>query len=63
MKMKDIQHKNTEELAQLLKETRNALREFRFQVGQGKVKNNQNGKIMRRTIARIFTRTNKENHE
>lgn len=55
MKIKDLHSKNKEELIGLMKENRNSLREFRFQVGQGKVKNNKRGREIKKTIARILT--------
>lgn len=55
MKIKDLHSKNKEELMGLMKENRNSLREFRFQVGQGKVKNNKQGREIKKTIARILT--------
>ncbi|PIR69759.1 MAG: 50S ribosomal protein L29 [Candidatus Niyogibacteria bacterium CG10_big_fil_rev_8_21_14_0_10_46_36] len=62
MKMKDIQNRNTEELMQMLKDNRGGLRDFRFQVGQGKAKNNKQGREMKRTIARILTHLNTKHH-
>lgn len=55
MHIKELRGKNKEELMELMKENRNNLRAFRFQVGQGKVKNNKQGREIKKTIARIIT--------
>ena len=55
MNIDDIKKKNKEELENLLKEERDRIRNFRFQVRQGKVKNNKMARESKKTIARIFT--------
>lgn len=55
MKMSEIKKRNKEELEQLLKEERDALREFRFQIHHGKVKNNKIAYEKKKNIARILT--------
>lgn len=62
MKMKELEKKNEDELRQLLDDHRNQLRNFRFQIGQGKVKNNKTGREVRKTIAQILTRLHAEHH-
>ena len=56
MRMKDLEKKNKDELTQLLLDNQNKLRHFRFQIGQGKVKNNKTGRETKKTIARILMR-------
>lgn len=55
MKMAEVQKKSKEELDQLLKEERDFLREFRFKIRQGKVKNNKLAREKKKNIARILT--------
>ena len=45
----------------MLKEKRNILRSFRFKVSKGKAKNNKEGLMTRREIARIMTALNQKN--
>ncbi|MBI4114543.1 MAG: 50S ribosomal protein L29 [Candidatus Niyogibacteria bacterium] len=55
MKINELRQKNPDELREIARKERDTLRNFRFQVGQGKVKNNKAGRMMRKTIARIST--------
>ena len=56
MKMNELQKRSKEELKQTLHDNRNELRNFRFQISQGKVKNNKMGREIKKTIARVLTR-------
>lgn len=60
MKMKDIAKKNKTELMNLLKEKREALRNFRFSVSGSSVRNIKEGSLLRKDIARILTLVNKK---
>lgn len=58
MKMKDLQMKSASELEKLLDEKRTRLRDLRFQVVRGEVKNVREIAQIKRDIARILTLTN-----
>jgi ribosomal protein L29 len=59
--MKDItKGKTVKELQGLLKDKRDALREFSQNVFQGKTKNVKEGRSIRKDIARILTTINME---
>ncbi len=47
------------ELATVLKEKRNLLRDFRFRISKGKVKNIKEGRELKKQIARIQTELTK----
>ena len=53
--MKDIQRTNEGELAKILREKREALRNFRFGASGSKLKNVKEGKSIRKEIAQILT--------
>jgi|TARA_Y100000310_G_scaffold345866_1_gene471901 ribosomal protein L29 len=53
--MSEFKKKNDSELLKLLSEKRTALRNFRFSVSGGKVRNIKEGKLLRKGIAQILT--------
>jgi len=53
MKSADIRKKPVGELAKLLNELENELREFRFGMSGGRTKNVRKGRMLRHDIARI----------
>lgn len=53
MKQKEIIQKSTEELKQLLAESRERLRESRFKAANKQLKNVREIRLLKRTIARI----------
>lgn len=55
MKAKEIAKKNEKELQQLLKEKREKLRQLRFVLATGKVKNVREIRMLKKDIARILT--------
>ncbi|MBI2048775.1 MAG: 50S ribosomal protein L29 [Parcubacteria group bacterium] len=55
-KMNEINGMKEEQLARLLVERRNALREAYFQLSGGKLKNSRVIRVARKDIARILTR-------
>jgi ribosomal protein L29 len=57
--MKDLIKKTEKELANMLKEKREALRVFSFALSGGKVKNVKEGNNLKKEIARILTAINK----
>lgn len=57
--MKDLIKKTPKELADLLKEKRTALRNFRFSVAGSSVRNVKEGGVLKKDIARILTLLNK----
>lgn len=57
MKTKDLEKKKDADLVKLLKEKREALREFRFGVASGS-SNTSQASALRRDIARILTEQN-----
>ncbi|RJQ14599.1 50S ribosomal protein L29 [Candidatus Parcubacteria bacterium] len=58
MKIKDLKEKTKQELQELLSERRKKIRELKFGLASGKVKNVRELHVMRRDIARIFTLIN-----
>ena len=54
-KIKELREKTEIERKNLLKDKRDALRRFRFQVSHGKTKNTKEAREIRRDIARILT--------
>ena len=58
MKAKELKEKSSEELQKLLREKRENLRQFRFELAQGKLKNTKKIKNIKRDIARILTMIN-----
>ena len=55
MKIKELREKTESERTSLLKEKRDALRRFRFQVSHGKTKNIKEAREIRKDVARINT--------
>ncbi len=60
MKVKDIRRKKEPELAKDIKDLREKLRELRFNLASGKVKNIREIREVKRDIARILTIINEE---
>lgn len=60
MKVKDIKSKPKSELQHLLKDRRNELREARFNLASGKVKNVKVIRGLKKDIARILTVLNEK---
>jgi|GEM_PF-646072 len=52
--MEDIRKKDDKELAKLLAEKREALREFRFSMKGSRIRNTKEGSNLRKDIARIL---------
>ena len=57
--MSVFKDKNEKDLANELKDKREALRTFRFGVSGSKVKNTKEGNLLRKDIARILTELNR----
>ena len=55
MKANELRQKSTKELKELLEEDREKLRQMRFDLESGKVKNVRGIRAKRRDIARILT--------
>jgi ribosomal protein L29 len=55
MVTKKAKQQSTEEMQKMLVEKRTALREFRFHIEGGRVKNVKQGRELRREIARLLT--------
>jgi ribosomal protein L29 len=55
----ELRIKTENELKQMLKEKREALRTFRFAMSGSKIKNLKEGQALRKDIARIMTVLNK----
>lgn len=55
MEMKDLKKKKDDELAKLLNEKREALREFRFGMAGSRTRNTKEGRMLRKEIAQILT--------
>lgn len=54
-KIKELREKTEAELKNVLKDKRESLRKFRFEMGHGKVKNTKEGRGIKKDIARILT--------
>lgn len=65
MKIKELQKRSNKELQQTLVNLRDKLRELRFNLAGGKVKNIKEIRSTKRDIARILTllKENKKNNE
>ena len=59
-KTKDLRLKSKEELNQLLTESQKKLRELRFNLASGKVKNVRMIRVIKKDIARILTILNEK---
>lgn len=55
MKMNELREKQMNDLRRLLREKQNGLRELRFLLASGKVKNHRQFSVLRKTIAQIIT--------
>jgi len=55
MKPKDLKQKSNQELVSLLSENREKLRQFRFDLSAGKVKDIRSIRGLKKDIARILT--------
>ncbi len=60
VKTKDLRQKSNEELNQLLSESQKKLRELRFNLASGKVKNVRLVRVLKKDIARILTILNEK---
>lgn len=61
VKAKELRIKPEEELNQLLSESQKKLRELRFNLASGKVKNVRTIRVLKKDIARILTILNEKN--
>ena len=61
IKAKELRLKPEEELNQLLSESQKKLRELRFNLASGKVKNVRTIRVLKKDIARILTILNEKN--
>ncbi len=59
-KIKELREKTEAELNNLLKDKKEALRKFRFEMSHSKVKNTKEAREIKKDIARIFTLLKKE---
>ena len=55
----NFKNKTEKELQKSLAEKRNKLREFRFKIAKGKIKNVKEASLVRKDVARILTEVNK----
>lgn len=55
MKFSELQQKNTEELKKILEQDRERLRQLRFDLASGKVKNVREIRKLKKIIARALT--------
>ncbi len=55
MKIGELRQKSSEELKRVLKDSRNRLRQLRFDLASGKVKNVREIRALRKDVARILT--------
>jgi large subunit ribosomal protein L29 len=60
VKTKELRIKPEEELNQLLSESQKKLRELRFNLASGKVKNVRKIRVLKKNIARILTILNEK---
>jgi large subunit ribosomal protein L29 len=60
VKAKELRLKPEEELNQLLSESQKKLRELRFNLASGKVKNVRTIRVLKKNIARILTILNEK---
>jgi len=60
--VKDFKNTTEKELSEMLLEKRNSLRDFRFRVAKGKVKNVKSGRGLRKEIAVILTEVSNRKH-
>ena len=62
-KSKELRLKTEEELNQLLSESQKKLRELRFNLASGKVKNVRTIRVLKKDIARILTILNEKSEK
>lgn len=55
MKVKELRQKSNDELKKILRDSREKLRELRFDLTAGKVKNTKEAGNLKKKIARILT--------
>ncbi len=60
MKMEELKQKNKEELKKMSFELKEKLRQFRFDLSSGKVKNVKSMRMARKDVARILTTLNQK---
>jgi len=58
MKIEELKQKNKEELQKMVFELKEKLRQFRFDLSSGKVKNVKSIRASKKDVARIFTMLN-----
>jgi large subunit ribosomal protein L29 len=63
VKAKELRIKPEEELNQLLSESQKKLRELRFNLASGKVKNVRTIRVLKKDIARILTILNEKSEK
>ncbi len=63
MKAKELRKKSNQELQELLKTTQQKLIELRVNYTLGKIKNNQEIKLLKKDIARILTILNERKNK
>ena len=62
MKIVEIRRKSEQELNKTLKESREKLRQLRFDLSAGKVKNIREIRVVKKDIAKILTVLNPKKH-
>ncbi len=60
MKVAELKQKTKEDLQKMVNELKEKLRQFRFDLSSGKVKNVKSIRMARKDIARIFTTLNQK---
>lgn len=60
MKLQELRQKSREELEKLLKDNREKLRQLRFDLASGKLKNIREIRKIKKNVARILTILNKK---
>ncbi|PIS13486.1 MAG: 50S ribosomal protein L29 [Candidatus Tagabacteria bacterium CG09_land_8_20_14_0_10_41_14] len=59
MASESFKNKSDAELRTILREKKNFLRDFRFRITKGKMKNVKKGRVLRAEIARVLTEINR----
>lgn len=60
MKVIELTQKSKEELEKMIQDEKEKLRQLRFELAAGKVKNIRQIRFIKKDIARIFTKLNKQ---
>lgn len=60
MKKEEIKTKSNDDLKKLLQDEKEKLRQLRFDLAAGKVKNIREIRLMKKEVARILTKINKK---